>query len=346
MAIFWDAPANPDDLTVYTRLVPLPNTFTLSQLFPVETTPNNTFDFAEITRTNRTARYRSFDGRVHVSSRDVGKEGRVKLLPLSSSLEQGEFERLQIDFARFGGNNVQLLTTAIYNDAAQLVQEMHARIEQAWGDVLTDGKLTISENGFFGEADFGPPAGFNPAAATAWTNSASSDPLTDIISWCDTYRLLNGFNPAYMLPSLQTTRLLQTSAKVIAAVAGSTLGRTRAKLSEVKDLFDSEGLPTLLDPYDTQVDVDGVSTRVLPANKLIMLPPNVADLGAMKWGISATALELVNSQVSDFSFADAPGIVGVVIKTDSVPFRQFTYVDGVGMPILKNARLLMSPTVF
>jgi hypothetical protein len=110
-------------------------------------------------------------------------------------------------------------------------------------------------------------------------------------------------------------------------------------LTELNDLLSSEGLPTLRPAYDTQVDVDGVSTRVIADDKVVMLPPNVADLGYLSSGVSATALELVNSGASELSFEDAPGIVGIVEKSGP-PYRQFTFVDAVQMPILANARLL------
>ena len=72
MAIFFDAPVAPDDLTTFVREVPTNSQLTLSQLFPVRLVDDNTVDFAEIIRTNRTARFRSFDGRIHVSERDTG----------------------------------------------------------------------------------------------------------------------------------------------------------------------------------------------------------------------------------------------------------------------------------
>jgi hypothetical protein len=56
-------------------------------------------------------------------------------------------------------------------------------------------------------------------------------------------------------------------------------------------------------------------------------------------GVTATALELVNSNESDLSFEDAPGIVGVVEKVGP-PYRQFTFVDACGMPVLDSARLM------
>jgi hypothetical protein len=56
-------------------------------------------------------------------------------------------------------------------------------------------------------------------------------------------------------------------------------------------------------------------------------------LGYTAWGVSATALELVNSAENDLSFEDAPGIVGVVEK-DGPRTGSSTFVDAVGMPVL------------
>lgn len=344
MAIFWDAPVSPDAVTAYIREVPLPSTLTLSAEFPVEYEETNTVDFAEIIRTNRTARYRSFDGRIHVSRRDTGSEKRVGLAPLSSSLTMGEYERLQLEFARTRGTNTGALARAVYNDATTLTREVQYRIEQAWGDVLTDGKLTISENGFANEADFGLLANHLKTPATLWSNVAAAAILDDMIAWSDDYATgpaANGVRPARLKTSLRVVRLMQRNAQLIGAIHGSTSGKSRVTTQEINDLFASEGLPTLdPQPYDTVVDVDGALTRVIPDDRVLMLPANLGDLGALKMGVSATALELVNSSNSDMSFEQAPGIVGVVDK-DGPPYREQTLVDAVGMPVIKNARLLM-----
>lgn len=341
MAIFFDAPVAPDDLTTFVREVPTNSQLVLSQLFPTRYVDNNTIDFAEIVRTNRTARFRSFDGRIHVSERDAGSEKRVKLLPLSSSLPMGEYERLQLEFARTGGTNQQALANAIYNDAENLTREVQARIEQAWGDVLTDGKLTINENGFQGEADFGVPGSQIVAPSGAlWSNTAAAVPLTDIQAWTDAYVAANGVAPATFQTSLAVMRLLQSNTQVINAVHGAAAGRTFVTLTELTNVLASMGLPTPRPAYDSQVDVDGTQTRVIADDRVIFLPQDVSALGYTAFGLSATALELVNSNQSDLSFSQAPGIVGVVEKSGP-PYKQFTYVDAVAMPILANARLLM-----
>jgi hypothetical protein len=349
MAIFFDAPVEPDALTTYVRNVPLNASMRLQQMFPSRVHVNNTVNFAEIVRTNRTARYRSYDGRIHVSERDSGSEKLVKLAPLSSSLSLGEYERLQLEFAKTAGTNIQALAASIYDDATTLTREVQNRWEQAWGDVLTDGKLTINEEGFQSEADYGIPTGVTAAtpggsqvitAGTPWTTTATADILTDLITWNDVYIANNGFAPANFLTSQRVMRLFQTNVKIINSIKGSAAGVSRVNATEVVDLLSSNGLPTPLPPYDAQVDIDGTSTRVTADDKVMFFPPNIGDLGHNAVGVSATALELVNAAQSDLSFADASGIVGVVIKSGP-PFRQWVYVDAVGMPVLDNAKLLM-----
>ena len=64
-------------------------------------------------------------------------------------------------------------------------------------------------------------------------------------------------------------------------------------------------LPPIGLVYDSSVDVDGVTTRVLAQNKIIFYPPDGQTLGYTAWGVTATALERVNSSESDMSFEQA-----------------------------------------
>lgn len=345
MAIFFDAPVPPADLTTFVREVPFPSELRLLARFGRRDLRTNTIDFTEIVRTNRTARYRSYDGRIHVSERDTGSEKRVRLAPLSSSLTLGEFERLQLEFAQYGGTNMQALRDAVYNDGENLARQTQYRLEQAWGGVLTTGKLTIAENGFGGEADYGVPAGLFKNAGVAWTDTVNADIIADLIAWTDDYAVNstygNGVRPASMMTSLKYTRLIQRNQKIIAAIYGATQGRTYATLPEVNQLFASQGLPTLEEPYDTVVDVDGVATRVIPDNRLVFYPQNVSTLGYTAYGVSATALEL---QRLGQPLTAPAGFVAVVDRSGP-PYREQTLIDGTGQPILANARQLMVATV-
>jgi hypothetical protein len=339
MAVWYDAPVPPDALTEFIRNIPQNPSLELLNSFPREDTDDNTIDFAEIVRTNRAAKYRAYDGRIHVSKRDVGETKRVKLLPLGTSVSEGEYERLQREFARTGGTFGAALERAIYNDAENLTREVQNRLELAWGDVLTDGILTVNENGLNNfEADFGVPSTHKVTAATAWTNIAAPA-LDNLVAWNDVYIDTNGGPAGAIRTSQRVIRLMQTNTQIVDAVHGSTAGKTRVTLSELNDLLSDYNIPPVIAPYDGKIEVDDVLTRVIPDDRLLFTPANLGDLGHTAFGVSATALELVQSNKADLSFEESPGLVGMVIK-EGPPFRSFTFVDGVAMPILTNAKRL------
>jgi hypothetical protein len=341
MVIFFDAPVSPDALTTFVRNVPLEATLRLLDEFPTETTEDNTIDFAEIVRRNRVAKYRTLDGSIHVSARDSGSTKRVKLMPLSDSLNESEYERLQRVFAKTGGTFTEAMEEAIYNDAELLTRYMQNRLELAWGDVLTDGILTINENGVKGfEADYGVPANHKVTATVPWTDTANAKVITDLTMWNDIYIETNGGPAENIRTSRRVIRLMTRNKEVIDNIYGAADQRTRVKLSELNDFLSEEGLPTILEAYDGKLEVDDVATRVIADDKLLFTPANLRDLGYTAWGITATALELVESNLSEYTFREAPGIVGVVEKVGP-PYRKFTFVDGMALPVLTDARKLL-----
>lgn len=342
--IVFDAPVVPDALTAFVREIPISNQGTpLLSMFPSTTTANNEIDISQLTKRNGTAKYRSYDGRIHVAQREIASGGRLRIPALSDSLNTGEYERLQLEFARTGGSREEALADAIYDDGQILTGNAQNRLELAVGDVLADGVLSIDDDGFRATVDYDVPAANKPTAGTPWTDPAA-DILDDLTAWVDAYVDANGFVPGSLLLSRQRLRNMLTNTGIINAVSGAAAQRSRVNQTELEDLLDSEGLPFTIRTYDQQFDVDGTSTRGLPANKLVFLPPNLGDLITVVHGISATALELAQSQEADFSMADAPGFVGVVDK-QGPPYRQFVFVDGVAIPVLQNANRLFSATI-
>lgn len=339
MAIVFDGPVSPDTLTTFIRNVPVESQLALTTMFPTRFFDTNRIDWAEFVRTSRTASYRSFDGAIHVSSRDAGSGKYVELLPFSDSLSKGEYETIAEQIARLGGTNKAAQVQAAYNDAERLVGTMNNRRELAWGDVLTDGKLTLNEGGFSGEADYAVPANQIVTPAKLWSDHAASKPLTDLDAWQEV-RITNGYSRAgKMLMSRVALGHLRRSTEVINAVFGATAGRTSVSLAELNTLLESEDLPVVLPTYDTSLTVDGTATRVIATDTVLLLPDNLSDLGFFAYGMSATALELAKSRQAEMTFGEASGIVGVVEKLGP-PYREFTFVDAVGMPILTNAGLL------
>lgn len=348
MAIVFDGPVTPDALTAFVREVPTPAEQVLNQILPDRTFDRNTIDLAEITRTNRTARFRAWDGRLHVSERDSGITKQVKLPPLSTSLSMGELERLQLEFARSGGGSASAIVRATYDDATNLTREVQSRMEQARGDVLTDGKFTLAgEGGLFMEADYGIPANHFVSPGTPWSTTASATIIANETAWNSVYVATNGFRPGGQIISTDVLNYMLQNAELrtLAATLAGTPGLvTRQALDAALSAY---SLPPIVMVYDTQVDVDGTSTKVIPNDRVIFVPPNVQSgaLGYTAWGLTATALELVNSKLAEMSFEDAPGITGVVEKVGP-PYREFTFVDACGMPVLEQPKQLLIADVF
>lgn len=338
MAIVFDAPVSPVDQTVFVRTVPIQAGLTFSNEFPMVLKQSTRVNFSEITKVNRTARFRAPDGAIHVADRDNATDKSVQMLPLSDSRNRGEYERLLIEMARLGGSNVEAKVNAIYDDSTDLTGYMRNRVELAIADVMFDGKFTPAEIPGM-ELDYGVPAGNLTTAGTLWSVTATADPIANLIALADAYEALNGSRPGRIYTSRSVVRAFNTSTKVINAVRGAQTGVTRVSLPDAFGIFDSEGLPTEWRIVEGRLDVDGVETRIWPDGYIAFGPDNPADLLEFQFGISATALELVNSSEVDMSFADAPGIVGVVEKIGP-PYREFTFVDAIGLPVLKDARKL------
>jgi hypothetical protein len=347
MSIVFDGPVLPADLTVFVREVPLPNQIWLNNLLPDRNVNYNRVDVGVLTKTGRTARFRAYDGPIHRTQRNVAQLQTVHLPPLSDALSMGELETLQVEFARTGGTNQGAFVDAIYNDAQNLTENVQRRMELARGDVLTDGKFTMmtSEGGL--EADFGVPSGnlVTPAGAL-WSDHTNADPVTDLVTWVRAYIVLNGYAPGGMTMSFNRLMDLQSNAKVRTQYASIVGSPSLLSPDQIRSILSTYGLPPLLNVYDSQVDVDGTSTRVVADNKVILTPPNPGmNLGYTAWGLSATALKLTQVADNGLSFEDAPGIVGIVDQADAPPYRQTTFVDAVGMPIIENPNALMVATV-
>lgn len=346
MAIFFDAPVDPVDLTEFVRRVPTPSNLGLQSMFPSTVRDTTKVNFREITKKNRAARFRAPDGRIHVADRDGATDKVVNMLPLSDSRNQGEYETLQLEMARLGGTRTEALANAIYNDAEDLTRYTQNRVELALGDVLTDGKFTPNLHDELAgvEIDFGVPAShlITLAGNQTWTagNAATADALATLTAACDQYEVTNGDRPGWAMTSRSVLRALESQVSLINAVYGAQMGRTSIPMSDLLSTFDNRGIPTDWRTNETKIDVDGVNTRVIPEDLVILGPSNPEDLLEFRYGLTATALELVDSSHVEFGFSQAPGIVGCVVK-EGPPLRKFTFVDAIGIPLLKDAKKLM-----
>lgn len=334
---------DPADLTSYAREVPFPSNYDLNTILPDQEIQDVEYEIETTTRTNTTARFRAYDAETPIGKRPIAQQTvRGMLPPIGQKLQLGELQRILLERAR--GANTNRLIDQAYSDTATNVRAIRARMELARGDVLTDGKFTLTgENGLTLEVDFGVPAGNIVAPGTLWSNLASSTPLSDELVWVQDYLDLNGEAPGRRRTSTRVLNYLVRNAEYRAAYfqgASSQPTLTPVQLNQIRSDFN---LPPI-EVSDTKVDVDGTTTRVIPDDRFLMLPANASDLGNTKWGITAEGLELVNEQNPRIELKDAPGIVALTLKTfDAVSV--WSKATAVGMPVLANPSLLKTADV-
>jgi hypothetical protein len=351
MALFLDGPVPLEDTIVFTQEIPLPSNNRFTQMFPRRDLDTDEIDFATITRTNRAAKFRNWDGSFWVAPRDAGSEKRVRMLPLGAQLSVGEYERRQKEFARYGGTIQNILVDAVYDDLANLTRYAQNRVELAWGDVLTDGVLTINENGVQQQVDYGIPLAQRVTPTTLWSNRAASTPLTDLLAWTAVYSAAAGVPQGQFMTSNQVVQDLMQNTQLINAIKGAQTGTTWVSITEINAFLSGFGIPPFVVPTDGQpggsiygssFDVDGTTTAAFPANKLLFLPSDLSTLGFTAWGVPTTLMELNDNHVQVES---AQGIIGILVREEQPPFRKTTFVDGVVLPVIADPRKILIATV-
>lgn len=336
----------PEVLTGYVRELPTPPLLTLNRWLPDRNIQDIEAAWDVVTKTNRTAMFRSWDAETPIGKRDSFSRNRIELPPIGQKTVIGERERIMLEQVRTGGDPRNRTIEAIYNEADTNTRAVYNRMELARGDVLTDGKFTLSgENGLTLEVDYGVAADHLIAVGsiTAWTDHTNATPLENLRTWADKYIDDTGEAPAYALTSRAVVGHMVQCATVrsaLSSLAGVPTQVTRAQLNTLLDAWD---LPQLV-TYDTQVDVAGSGTRPIAASKVALLPQDPASLGFTAWGITAEALELATGQNPGLAFQDLPGLVGVVLR-EGDPVRLWTKVTAVGMPVITDPRKLFVASV-
>lgn len=336
----------PAELTWYAREVPSPANLLLERFLPAVQINHIEAEIGEIIRTNRAAKFRSWDTPVGIGRRDSVETRRMRIPPLGQKLPVTEQDMLALSLARTGGNDRAAMLDEIYNDTDNNVRSIYNRLEIARGDVLMDGKFTLEdEDGLTLEADFGLHADNDVAPAGAlWSDAANAAPLQDLRAWMKAYAELNGTRPGYMIAGEAVISALEASEEVRQAVSyGGNILKPFATDAELAGIFSTNRFPAII-PYDTVIDWDGTNKRVIDDNKVIFLPPNPADLGITAFGITAEALALMNSTNPQLTFQQAPGIVAVTTREGDPP-KVWTKAGATAMPLLKDIRKLMVATV-
>lgn len=328
---------DPAEITGYVRaaLADLDrNRFVLSQWLPRREVDDLVYRF---TRGGEgltdAATVRAYDAESPIGNRPGVTRVTGELPPISRKIRLGEYERLR------QRRDNSAIRAAILSDAERMARAVAARLEMFRGEALYRGSLQINENGVIATVDFGRAGGHTVAPGVLWSTVATATPVADMITWRDTYINTNGEAPGAAIISSTILGYLQRNAEFRQLAAAVTGAPAIVSVATVNQVLTAYGLPSLY-VYDAQVRVNGVATRVIPADRFIYVPaPGNDDLGATLLGTTAESLE------PEYGLSGVePGIVAGSYSTKD-PVAVWTKAAAIGLPVLANPDLTLAADV-
>jgi hypothetical protein len=301
------------------------------------------------------AEFRAWDTQPPMTGRPGITRKRGELPPVSRQISLLEEDSLRLRSLETGSSNP--IIDAIFDDARRMTRAVQGRIELARGDVLTDGIVTINENGVNLAVDYGVAAGHLPVIAGGplqWTvaNAATALPITNLLTWLETYKTDTGTLPRGIMMSRTRLAALAVNAEVRAyAQAGAASTPARVNLATIGQVFSEFGIPPLMglgsdpagDPfYDVSVRVNGVLTRTIPDDRVVFVPPTDEPVGNTFFGLTAEAVRLIER--NKIVAQDAPGVVALVLQNDN-PVQTFTLATAIALPAIINPELIFTADV-
>ena len=287
------------------------------------------------------ARYRAWDTPPPLGKRAgfVTIKGEIIPLGLRMKLNEKEIVRFNKLRAQLPGGSLQ----DVYDDALQTARACAWRIQRARADLLNDGKVSITENGLVGiEADFGVPGAHIVTAATLWSDTAASTPVTNLKAWQATYRGNNaGRNPAAWLVSSDVIAELGLNAQIrtLAPVTGVVPGIITQET--VGQVLRAHGIaPLVVFDGEAPNPTTGLMERLLSARKVIGVP--AANLGNVLSGVHPMATNLMGRNI--LRQDQLPGIV-TWVEEETTPASITTVSEAVALPILRDPKALFVATV-
>ncbi|MFD9721127.1 major capsid protein [Streptomyces sp. NPDC059076] len=340
---------SPTEIQAFVRAIQTPADYELTQsVIPERTIDSVKWEHRGTRRRVAAASYRAWDAQTKVATREITQFATSgKLLPLGQKYIVGEFETILENIDR--GLDSRDLVSAVYDDVAAHVLSVKHRMELAAGDLLTDGKFTLTgENGLTLEANYNVPSANMPTAPVVWTNPAA-DMLADELRWIGVLRASGAPLPVRALTSYTTMALAMGNDSYRAAYYGSVSPSTTPTAvlapNEVNVVRGRYGLPPIT-TYDVKIPLDdGTDVRALPENMFFLLPPNPRQWAETQYGLTSEGLMLSQGGNPSIEREDAPGIVVTRGYQDDPP-QVWTKGSAAALPVMYTPDIHIAATVW
>ncbi len=326
---------NDVESTFLAREIPEPVANPLSTILPDRTQEGTEVEVTTGTIKYSIAQYRAFDAEAPIGKRDAELvSSKFTLPPLSQKLPLNESLMRKLQESSSDAN-VDRFVKKAFDDTINNVKALRYRVEKARGELLSTGAIVIDENGVRETFDFGLDVTHKPTASILWSNP-TADIITDERNWIE--RVIEDALEAptrATVPAALIGFLQRNDAYRNAIYPGQSNAPTLTpdQVNLVREMY---GLPAL-NVYRGKVPGTVGTVDVLPQDTYIL---TTDSFGVTRWGETAEAMELANSNAVDFTAEDRPGITVTTWKVPD-PVTRWNKASAVVLPVAEDINGLL-----
>lgn len=308
---------DPQDTTRFARELAAREPGGLAQFLPNRQINGTESQTTRVSRTTVPARVRSFDAETPIGKRPAAvTQTKVALVPVGQKLPQTSTQIIAQALSKDGvmGDVV----TAVYDDTENNVASIVNLTEQWRGQFLFNGAISINDNGFIQEADFGLPADHNLSVGdldAPWDGAGNA--IEHELDWVAKVREDSGQDPVATIGSTKVLRSLLRNPDYVGDDKRITLAAFNALRAEW-------GLPPFV-VYDGSVG----GVRNTPDDKIAIVTRTV---GETQWGITAEELQLLGARSVESATIHQPRITAAAWLGND-PVTLWTKANATVLPV-------------
>lgn len=243
------------------------------------------------------------------------------------------------------GNQVYIdaIINQVFDTETGLVESAAVSRERMRMQLLSAGTINIASNGQEYTYDFGVPAENKKtlSGTNVWSDLTNSNPIEDIIGWCQDVEDTTGVRPTRALMTRKTFNYIAKNEKLAKSIYITNNGvgvvTDAMVLNAIKDLT---GV-TVVVYTKRYADTTGTAKSYFPDNVVSLFPEG--DLGSTWFGTTPEESDLMAASVANVSIVDTGVAITTTKETD--PVNVFTKVTQVSLPSFEQADKVLIATV-
>lgn len=238
---------------------------------------------------------------------------------------------------------IDTIMNQIFDTEVGLLEGAQCIRERMRMQLLSTGTINITNNGQEYTYDFGvPSANKKTLSGTAkWSDLENSNPIEDIIGWCQDIEDATGTKPTRAIMTRKTFNYIAKNKALAKSIYITNNGTGIVTDAMVKDAVRELAGVTIALYNKSFNDANGTQKLYFPDDVVSLFPEG--DLGSTWFGTTPEESDLASSSVANVSIVDTGVAITTTKETD--PVNVFTKVSQITLPSFEQAEKVLIATV-